>query len=156
MQMYGCAQTWNKWNSFTVHGATPSTTKLTLHNGIVHSGSTVQFTSTNSACTLISQTFKEDKLIYKDSCLTHQLAYVRVKGIYISLSEYKTMMATLPLKVINFTQDAITKDQFCSGLWQQVSAGPLMAEDRSDWEANGSSSSHTAVECLQQESQMAH
>ncbi len=53
-------------------------------------------TSTSCACTLISQTFKEDKLIHKDSCLTHQLAYVHVKVIYISPSEYETMMATLP------------------------------------------------------------
>lgn len=42
------------------------------------------------------QTFKEDELIHKDSCLTRQLAYVRVKVIYISLSEYETTMATLP------------------------------------------------------------
>lgn len=37
-----------------------------------------------------------------------------------------------------------------------VPTGPLMAEDRSDWEDNGSSSSRAAVECLQQESQRAH
>lgn len=56
----------------------------------------VLFTSTSSACTLISHTFKEDELIHKDSCPTRQLAYVRVKVIYISLSEYETMMATFP------------------------------------------------------------
>lgn len=42
-------------------------------------------------------------------------------------------------------------DQFCSGLWQPVSAAPLMAEDRSDREANGSGNTHTAaVKCLHQ------
>lgn len=34
---------------------------------------------------LISQTFKEDRLIHKDSCLIRQLAYVDVKVIYISV-----------------------------------------------------------------------
>lgn len=34
---------------------------------------------------LISQAFTEDKLIHKDSCLVRQLAYARVKVIYISV-----------------------------------------------------------------------
>lgn len=54
------------------------------------------FDSTSSVGILIPQTFKKDELIHNDSCLTHQLAYVRVMVIYISLSEYETIMATLP------------------------------------------------------------
>lgn len=79
-----------------MHGATSSNTDLTMCNVILHITSTLLFAFTSTGCTLISQTFKEDKLIHKDSRLTRQLAYLRVKVIYISLSEYETMMATSP------------------------------------------------------------
>lgn len=45
--------------------------------------------------TALFQTCMDIELIH-DSCLNRQLAYVHVEVIYIYLSEYGTMAATLP------------------------------------------------------------